>query len=70
MLSKNVCTALCLLIVILPPTKNLFTVAIENLFPANVRTWENAFFRISSRFHVENVEILRILWFKNTVKPR
>ena len=24
MLSKNVCTALCLLIVILPPTKNLF----------------------------------------------
>ena len=25
MLSKNVCTALCLLFVILPPTKNLFT---------------------------------------------
>ena len=29
-MSKNVCTALCLLIVILPPTKNLFTYIISH----------------------------------------
>ena len=39
-----------------------------NLFPANIPTREHDFFRISSRFHVENDEILQILFLKNIPK--